>query len=270
MSSKERLDILLTELHLVESREKAKRVIMAGDVWVDNERVDKPGTKVERDANIHLKSDTLRYVSRGGLKLEGAFAYFGFSMSDTVICDIGASTGGFVDCALQNGARKVYAVDVGYGQLAWTLRIDPRVINIERTNARYLERDDFPEPMDWVTTDVSFISLEKIIPVAWKILKEDGSMLALIKPQFEAGKEQVGKNGVVRDPKVHIEVLDRIIAFAQETGFGIKGLTFSPVQGPKGNIEYLCWLSKSKFTENKIYDTNALVETTFLHFKKDA
>lgn len=265
-SDKERLDIVLVEQGLVESREKAKRIIMAGEVLVDNEKIDKAGTKVPRQAKIRLLGKRLPYVSRGGLKLAEAFAKFPIEMKDQVVIDIGASTGGFVDCALQNGAAKVYAIDVGYNQLDWKLRTDERVINREKTNARYLTPEDFPERMDWATTDVSFISLTKILPPAYAVLKEQGQMVALIKPQFEAGKEKVGKKGVVRDPKVHEEVLERILAFMQECGFHIAGLVHSPIRGPEGNIEYLAWLKKEG--ESISIDVPEFVAATFAHFRE--
>lgn len=266
--AKERLDVLLVKKGLVESREKAQRIIMAGEVLVGNEKIDKAGTKVDEALEIRLLGKKLPFVSRGGLKLEEAFEVFPLDMSGKVVMDIGASTGGFVDCALQHGAKKVYAVDVGYNQLDWKLRTDERVINLEKTNARYLAPSDFTELMDFVTTDVSFISLEKIFPVAFDLLTEQGEMIALIKPQFEAGKENVGKKGVVRDPKVHELVLERILAFVDEVGFIKRGLTFSPIRGPEGNIEYLLWLSK--VGENMpALDLKDFVEKTFSHFKAE-
>lgn len=244
MASKERLDVLVHELGLADSRQKAQRFIMAGQVTVDGQVVDKVGSKVDVAAQIALKGKDIPFVSRGGLKLQGAFETFGLDMTGAIVCDIGASTGGFVDCALQHGARKVYAIDVGYGQLDWSLRQDTRVESRERTNGRYLSLADFPQAMDWITTDVAFISLEKILPAAVGILKDQGQILALIKPQFEAGREFVGKHGVVRDPKVHEEVVCRLLAFGQTLGLANLGLTYSPIQGPKGNIEYLWWSQK--------------------------
>lgn len=228
---------------LFESRAKAQAAIMAGQVLVNEQKIDKPGTPVPPDVTIRLLGNKLPYVSRGGLKLEKALQIFPISVQDKVVADIGASTGGFTDCALQNGAAKVYAIDVGYGQLAWKLRNDERVINMERTNVRYLEADSLPEQVDVATIDVAFISLDKILPAVHKILKEDGFVIALIKPQFEAGKENVGKKGVVRDARVHEQVINNVIAFAKEEGFGIAGLDFSPIKGPEGNIEYLLHLT---------------------------
>ena len=240
---KERLDALLMNRALFESRAKAQAAIMAGQVLVNEQKIDKPGTPVAPDVQIRLLGNKLPYVSRGGLKLAKALQIFPISVEGKVVADIGASTGGFTDCALQNGAAKVYAIDVGYGQLAWKLRSDERVINMERTNVRYLEKDSLPEQVDAATIDVAFISLDKILPAVHKILKEDGFVIALIKPQFEAGKENVGKKGVVRDAKVHEEVINNVIAFAKEEGFGIAGLDFSPNKGPEGNIEYLLHLT---------------------------
>ena len=243
--AKQRLDVLLVDKGLVESRQIAQAIIMAGSVLVDEKKIDKPGTKVEDGLPIRLLGQGLKYVSRGGLKLEKALEVFPVNLKGLVCADLGASTGGFVDCALQNGARKVYAIDVGYGQLAWKLRTDERVINMEKTNARYLEADSLAENVDVVTTDVSFISLDKILPATYNILKPDGQLIALIKPQFEAGKDKVGKKGVVRDKNVHIEVIEKVLAFARETGFKIGGVDFSPIKGPEGNIEYLLWAGKA-------------------------
>ena len=243
---KERLDILLVEKGLAGSRERAKRMIMAGEVLVDGQKVDKAGTTVKREAEIRLLGNDIPYVSRGGLKLAKAMETFGISMSGKVAADIGASTGGFTDCMLQNGAVKVYAIDVGYGQLAWKLRTDERVVNMERTNIRNVTVDMFESPLDFASIDVAFISLSKVLPVAYELLKDEGEIAALIKPQFEAGKDKVGKKGVVRDPAVHLEVIQRIVEFSQELGFAVRGLTFSPVKGPEGNIEYLVWLFKGQ------------------------
>lgn len=242
---KERLDALLMNRALFESRAKAQAAIMAGQVLVNEQKIDKPGTPVPPDASIRLLGNKLPYVSRGGLKLEKALKIFPISVKDKVVADIGASTGGFTDCALQNGAAKVYAIDVGYGQLAWKLRNDERVINLERTNVRYLEKDSLPEQVDAATIDVAFISLDKILPAVYKILKAEGFVIALIKPQFEAGKENVGKKGVVRDASIHEQVINNVIDFAKEEGFGIAGLDFSPIKGPEGNIEYLLHLTKN-------------------------
>ena len=241
--AKLRLDAYLTEQGLFETRSRAQAAIMAGQVLVDEMKIDKPGTSVKEGAKIRILGDQLRYVSRGGLKLAKALQKFPVSVAGKVMADIGASTGGFTDCALQNGAVRVYAIDVGYGQLDWKLRNDPRVINMQRTNARLLEADSLPEPIEAASIDVAFISLEKILPAVRKLLAADAFVIALVKPQFEAGKENVGKKGVVRDPAVHKEVLRRIIAFAEQEGFGIGGLDYSPVKGPEGNIEYLLYLT---------------------------
>lgn len=240
---KERLDALLTAKGLFESRAKAQAAIMAGQILVNEQKIDKPGTQVPEDAAIRILGDKLPYVSRGGLKLEKALKIFPISVEGKIVADIGASTGGFTDCALQNGAAKVYAIDVGYGQLAWKLRSDERVVNMERTNVRYLEKEHLAEMVDAATIDVAFISLDKVLSAVHKILKPEGFVIALIKPQFEAGKENVGKKGVVRDPKVHEAVINNVIAFAKNEGFGIAGLEFSPIKGPEGNIEYLLYLT---------------------------
>lgn len=243
---KERLDVLLVKRGLAQSREKAKALIMAGDVFVDGQREDKAGTMFEEErARIEVRSAGLKYVSRGGLKLEKAMQLFPIDLNGKICMDIGASTGGFTDCMLQNGAQKVYSVDVGYGQLAWQLRQDPRVVNLERTNARYLTREQVPEEIDFFSVDVSFISLRIILPAVRPLLRDGGQAVCLIKPQFEAGREKVGKKGVVRDRAVHEEVVETICRFALENGYSVLGLTFSPVKGPEGNIEYLAYLEKS-------------------------
>ena len=242
---KTRLDILLTEKNLAESREKAKAIIMTGIVYVDNQKCDKPGTLVGPEQTVEVRGKTLPYVSRGGLKLEKAKEVFSLSFTDKICMDTGASTGGFTDLMLQNGAQKVYAVDVGYGQLAWKLRNDPRVINLERTNIRNVTEEQVPEALDFASADVSFISLYHVIPVVYKLLKDQAEAVFLIKPQFEAGREKVGKKGVVWDPAVHIEVIDKIFHLVTEQGFGVLGLDFSPVKGPEGNIEYLIYLKKN-------------------------
>ena len=243
---KKRLDILVTERGLVESREKAKTLIMAGQVYVDGQKADKPGDTFSEDAAVEVRGKGLPYVSRGGLKLEKAMREFGLQLQGCTCMDIGASTGGFTDCMLQNGAQRVYSVDVGYGQLAWSLRTDPRVVNLERTNARYLTREQVPEEIDFFSVDVSFISLTLILPAVRPLLAEHGQAMCLIKPQFEAGREKVGKKGVVRDKAVHEEVIEKICSFALENGFSVLGLTFSPVKGPEGNIEYLIYLERSE------------------------
>jgi 23S rRNA (cytidine1920-2'-O)/16S rRNA (cytidine1409-2'-O)-methyltransferase len=242
---KERLDVLLVERGLYETREKAKAAVMAGLVTVAGERCDKPGTKLPEDVAITVKGEIHPYVSRGGLKLEKALREFAIDLTDKVIMDIGASTGGFTDCALQHGARKVYAIDVGYGQLAWSLRQDERVFVMERTNFRHMEPETFPHELpDAATIDVSFISLRLILPVLYRFLKEGGDVVALVKPQFEAGKEKVGKNGIVRDPSVHLEVLQGIAGFASTIGLQVKGVSYSPITGGEGNIEFLLHLRK--------------------------
>ena len=252
---KKRLDILLVEKGLAQSREKAKSLIMSGIVFVNGERFDKSGSTVDDESNIEIRGSGLQYVSRGGLKLEKAMQNFPITLNNTVCMDIGASTGGFTDCMLQNGAKKVFAVDVGYGQLAWKLRCDERVVNLERTNVRYLTAEEVGESIDFISVDVSFISLKLVLPVAKTYLSTNGEMVCLIKPQFEAGKENVGKKGVVRDTKVHIDVVKNIVSFAIEAGFDVKGLTFSPVKGPEGNIEYLIYLKngsgKLEISENE-------------------
>lgn len=242
---KERLDSLLVRQGFAPSREKAKAVIMAGLVFVDGQREDKAGTAFDAESvRIEVKGGEQKYVSRGGYKLEKAMETFPLVLEGCVCMDIGASTGGFTDCMLQNGAKKVYAVDVGHGQLSWKLRNDERVICMERTNFRYVKQEDIPDMLDFASVDVSFISLTKILPPAWMLLKDEAKMVCLIKPQFEAGKEKVGKKGVVREPKIHIEVIEKVLTFASENGFSVLGLTFSPIKGPEGNIEYLVCLQK--------------------------
>ncbi len=240
--AKKRLDVLLTERGLAESRQKAQAVIMAGQVYSGERRLDKAGLALEEDAPLEIRGQTLRYVSRGGLKLEKAMAAFPITLAGKTTADIGASTGGFTDCMLQNGAARVYAVDVGYGQLAWSIRNDPRVVCLERTNARYLTAEQIPEPLDFASIDVSFISLGLILPALRPLLREEGEVAALVKPQFEAGREKVGKKGVVRDPAVHLEVLEQFLRHAALADFSVKGLDFSPIRGPEGNIEYLGYL----------------------------
>ena len=243
--NKERLDVLLVKRGLVETREKAKTTLMAGLVLVNGQKIDKAGTMVKEDAEIRVLGDALPYVSRGGLKLEKAMETFEISMEGKVAADIGASTGGFTDCALQRGAAKVFAIDVGYGQLAWKLRSDPRVVNMERTNIRYVRPEDIGELLDFASVDVAFISLTKVLEPAKGLLKDTGEIVALIKPQFEAGRGNVGKKGVVRDPEVHRSVIREVLAYSREIGFSPKGLTFSPIKGPEGNIEYLVHLVQS-------------------------
>ena len=245
MSNKTRLDVLLVEQGLQESRQKAQATIMAGIVYVNNQKVDKPGTAVPNDAHIEVRGKTLRYVSRGGLKLEKAMQTWPIVLEGRTCADIGSSTGGFTDCMLQNGARKVYAVDVGTNQLAWKLRTDPRVVCLEKTNARTLTAQQVPEALDFASIDVSFISLKLIFPALYPLLREGGEAACLIKPQFEAGREKVGKKGVVRDSAVHLEVLEHFLEHAKENHFAVLGITYSPIRGPEGNIEYLGYLRKS-------------------------
>lgn len=245
MADKIRLDVLLVQNGQCESRERAKALIMAGQVYIDNQKCDKAGMPVAADTPVEIRGETLRYVSRGGLKLEKAMQEFPIVLTDKVCMDIGASTGGFTDCMLQNGAKKVYAVDVGYGQFAWKLRNDPRVVNMERTNIRYVTPADIGEPLDFASIDVSFISLRLVLPVAKNLLAPGGEIAALIKPQFEAGREQVGKKGVVKDAKVHFSVVQTVLGFAKEIGFSVAGLSYSPIKGPEGNIEYLAYLKNA-------------------------
>ena len=239
-----RLDVELVNRGLVESREKGRALIMAGAVYIDGQKAFKAGDKVKEGMNIEVRCAGMPYVSRGGYKLEKSLKVFPISLEGRVCADIGASTGGFTDCMLQNGATKVYAIDVGYGQLAWKLRSDERVVNMERTNVRYLDFSLVKDNIDFISIDVSFISLRLVLPVAYELLSQGGELVALIKPQFEAGREEVGKKGVVRDAKVHQSVVEGISTFAHETGFSLKGLDFSPIKGPEGNIEYLLYLAK--------------------------
>ena len=269
MSDKKRLDIALTERGYTASREKAKALIMAGIVYVNNQKSDKAGNTVKPDDLIEVRGETLKYVSRGGLKLEKAMKSFDISLNGCICADIGASTGGFTDCMLQNGATKVYSIDVGYGQLAWKLRTDSRVINLERTNFRYVTREQVPDELDFASVDVSFISLYHIFPVLRTLLKKGGRAVCLIKPQFEAGKENVGKKGVVRDKSVHIAVIEKIVALINENKFSLLGLDFSPIKGPEGNIEYLCFIEKSESPENRCEITaEELVEASYKALKE--
>ena len=260
---KERLDVLLVEQGFAASREKAKAIIMSGNVFVNGQREDKAGTTFDpAKSTIEVKGQTLKYVSRGGLKLEKAMAQFDITLEDKVCMDIGASTGGFTDCMLQNGARKVYSVDVGHGQLAWSLRNDERVVCMEKTNFRYLTREDIQDDRDFASVDVSFISLSKILLPARKILKDHGQMVCLIKPQFEAGKDKVGKKGVVREQSVHQEVIEKIFTLADILGFQILGLEYSPIKGPEGNIEYLIYIEKNPEDNEKTAEyTESYVES---------
>ena len=254
MANKERLDVLLVQQNLVASRERAKTTIMAGLVLVDGQKVDKAGAMVKMDAVLRVMGDSIPYVSRGGLKLEKAIKEFGVSLNGKVMADIGASTGGFTDCSLQNGAIKVYAIDVGYGQLAWSLRTDERVVNMERTNIRNVTPDMLDELLDFASIDVAFISLTKVLEPAKALLKTDGEIVALIKPQFEAGRENVGKKGVVKDPAIHREVIVKVVEYSRSLGFIPLDLTYSPVKGPEGNIEYLVWLTVRSGAEDTVSD----------------
>lgn len=246
MQKKTRLDVAVFEQGYAPSREKAKAIIMAGIVYVNNQKVDKAGFELKEGDVLEVRGKTLQYVSRGGLKLEKAMQEFPITLEGKICMDVGASTGGFTDCMLQNGAVKVYSVDVGYGQLAWKLRTDERVVNLERTNFRYATREQIPDEVDFASVDVSFISLKHILPNLNTLLAKDGQAVCLIKPQFEAGKEKVGKKGVVRDLNVHLEVVENVIKLALENGFSVMGLQFSPIKGPEGNIEYLIYLNKSQ------------------------
>lgn len=257
---KQRLDSLIFERGLSESREKAKITVMMGLVYVDGQKQDKPGTMLSDTVKIEVRGEALPYVSRGGLKLERAVSAFVIDLAGKTAMDIGASTGGFTDCMLQNGARRVYAIDVGYGQLAWKLRSDPRVVNLERTNVRYLRPEQVPEPIDFFSVDVAFISLKLVLPVARAFLAEGGLGVCLIKPQFEAGREKVGKKGVVRDVGVHVDVVRELTGFALENGFSLLGLTYSPVKGPEGNIEYLMFVQKSDAPVSCSPDIDLLVK----------
>lgn len=260
MTEKIRLDIYLAENGLAPSREKAKALIMAGVVFVDNQKCDKAGTFVTPEQTVEVRGGELKYVSRGGLKLEKAMKEFAVSLDGKVCMDIGASTGGFTDCMLQNGAEKVFSVDVGYGQLAWKLRCDERVENMERTNIRYVTMEQIGQPLDFASVDVAFISLRLVLPVAYELLKDDGEVVALIKPQFEAGKEKVGKKGVVKEQSTHIEVVRAIYDFAKDLGFSVLGLDFSPIKGPEGNIEYLIYLKKGGETVVSEDEAEAVVK----------
>ena len=239
---KERLDVLMVQRNLAESREKAKALIMSGIVYVNGQKEDKAGTSFEETVQIEVRGNTLKYVSRGGLKLEKAMSRFGVQLAGKVCMDVGASTGGFTDCMLQNGAVKVYAVDVGHGQLAWKLRNDDRVICMEKTNIRYVTPEDIGDRIEFASIDVSFISLTKVLGPVKQLLTDEGQVVCLIKPQFEAGREKVGKKGVVREKSVHLEVIEMVMDYARSIGFGILGLEFSPIKGPEGNIEYLLYL----------------------------
>ena len=262
-----RLDQYLVQHGLIQSRERAKAMIMSGVVFVNEQKVDKAGEMIKEDAKVEVRGHDIGYVSRGGLKLEKAMQCFPLTPNGKVCMDIGASTGGFTDCMLQNGAEKVYAVDVGYGQLAWKLRSDPRVVCLERTNARYLTHEQVPDALDFASVDVSFISLKLILPPLNGLLKDGGHAACLVKPQFEAGREKVGKKGVVRDPAVHLEVLEHFLDHAGDAGFIVLGLTYSPIRGPEGNIEYLGYLEKGPRQE-RTFDLKALVDESHQTLKE--
>ena len=262
-----RLDQYLVQNGLVQSRERAKALIMAGVVFVNQQKVDKAGEMIKEDAVVEVRGHDIGYVSRGGLKLEKAMKTFPITLEGKICADIGASTGGFTDCMLQNGAARVYTVDVGYGQLDWKLRNDPRVVCLERTNARYLDHEQVPDVLDFASIDVSFISLKLIFPALYSLLREGGEIACLIKPQFEAGPEKVGKKGVVRDPKVHLEVLENFLTHAKDNHFTVLGITYSPIRGPEGNIEYLGYLRKSVESDT-IPDLAALVDASHSELKE--
>lgn len=264
---KKRLDVLLVEKGLIDSRQKAQALIMAGQVYVNGRKVDKAGAPIADDANLELRGGGMKYVSRGGYKLEKAMETWPIALFGKVCADIGASTGGFTDCMLQNGASKVYAVDVGYGQFAWKLRQDPRVVCLERTNARYLTTEQIPQSLDFFSVDVSFISLSLILPPLRPLMAPGGQAVCLVKPQFEAGRDKVGKKGVVRDKGVHLEVLEHFLDHAGSAGFTVRGLTYSPIRGPEGNIEYLGWLSAE---EGEVWtgDLRGIVEASHSHLEE--
>lgn len=255
---KERLDILLVKRALAESRQKAKAVIMSGDVFVNGQREDKAGSTFPEDVQIEIKGKQMKYVSRGGLKLEKAVDLWGVELDGAVCMDVGSSTGGFTDCMLQNGAKRVYAIDVGTNQLSWKLRQDERVVVMEKTNIRYVSEEQVTEPINFSSIDVAFISLTKVLGTVHRLLRQGGRVVCLIKPQFEAGRENVGKKGVVRDMSVHRDVIVKVMQFASELGFEILGLTFSPIKGPEGNIEYLLYMEKNELGDNTKVDFNAI------------
>ncbi len=270
MKQKNRLDYLIYKFGFAESREKSKAIIMAGLVYVNNQKSDKPGSMYDETVKIEVRGKPTQFVSRGGLKLDKAVKNFDIKLKDNVCIDVGASTGGFTDCMLQNGAKKIYAVDVGYGQLSWKLRIDNRIINLERTNIRYITKKEIPDKVDFISIDVSFISLCLVLPVIKKFMKDGAKALCLVKPQFEAGRAKVGKNGVVKDINVHIEVMKNIKTFVLFNGFNIKNFDFSPIKGPRGNIEYLIYLEKSKENFGEILDDkiNHVIESSHIELNR--
>lgn len=266
---KQRLDIILVNRGYAPSREKAKAIIMAGNVFIKGNREDKAGSTFEEEGlDLIVKNTEQKYVSRGGFKLEKAMKEFNLSLDNMICMDIGASTGGFTDCMLKCGASKVFAIDVGHGQLDWKLRNDERVVCMEKTNFRYVQPDDIGEEIDFASVDVSFISLDKILPAAKNIIKENGKMVCLIKPQFEAGREKVGKKGVVRDKSVHVEVIEKVLNIVTENGFSARGLTYSPIKGPEGNIEYLVYIEKCSL-ESETFDVKGLVELSHKGLDKE-
>lgn len=267
MAEKKRLDLAVFEMGLSESREKAKALIMAGQVYLNGQKELKAGATVKPDDSIEVRGEKMPFVSRGGYKLDKAMKVFPISLQDKICMDVGASTGGFTDCMLMNGAVKVYAIDVGYGQLAWKLRSDERVINLERTNFRYVTNEQVPDEVDFSSVDVSFISLKLILPVLYSLLSPLGEAVCLVKPQFEAGKEKIGKKGVVRDKAVHLEVINNCISYAKDSGFTVKGLDFSPVKGPEGNIEYLLYISKAE-ENDALIEPEATVEASHTQLDK--
>lgn len=266
MAKKQRLDVFMVEENMAPSRSSAQAMIMAGEVYINGQKASKAGEGVAGDEKIEVRSKTLQFVSRGGLKLDKAMKVFPIGLQDKICMDIGASTGGFTDCMLQNGAKKVYSIDVGYGQLAWKLRQDERVVNLERTNIRYVTENEVPDKIDFFSVDVSFISLSLVLPVAHMLTSENGAGVCLIKPQFEAGREKVGKKGVVRDPAVHKEVIERVTEFTRKTGFKIYGIDYSPVKGPEGNIEYLMYIGKKG--DDTEFDISGIVEASHILDKK--
>lgn len=268
LSDKKRLDVALFELGFTESREKARALIMAGQVYVNGQKSLKAGDNIKADDKIEVRGEKMPFVSRGGYKLDKAMKSFGLALDGKICMDVGASTGGFTDCMLMNGAVKVYAIDVGYGQLAWKLRSDERVVNLERTNFRYVTREQVTDEIDFSSVDVSFISLKLILPVLYELLSTDGEAVCLVKPQFEAGREKIGKKGVVRDKNVHTEVIDSCIGYAKSNGFAVKGLDFSPVKGPEGNIEYLLYLTKQEFEDMSV-DVDSVVEQSHAALDKE-
>lgn len=268
MAEKQRLDVALFELGYTESREKARALIMAGQVYVNGQKSLKAGDNIKPSDKIEVRGEKMPFVSRGGYKLDKAMKSFPITLENKICMDVGASTGGFTDCMLINGAVKVYAIDVGYGQLAWKLRSDERVVNLERTNFRYVTSEQVPDEIDFSSVDVSFISLKLILPVLYSLLSDEGEAVCLVKPQFEAGRDKIGKKGVVRDKAVHLEVIENCISYARDNSFYVKGLDFSPVKGPEGNIEYLMYISKQEIDEPDI-DASAVVEASHLALDKE-